>query len=102
MKVYTKQKQVEYKEYVAENGKIFNTSEECIRYEKSLKNLVPIYVVMDAHFLCTSFICAMSTKEKAQDWIDTYVLKMAVTYNKDVSGRYSIVEKFIDEYMLEK
>ena len=54
---------------------------------------------MNVSETCISFVCAMSTREKAEEWIKLKVEKMKNDYNKDLSARFKIFNKFLDEYI---
>ena len=99
MKIEEASRIVRFKIYVAEDGTEFDTSEECIKYELSVRNLTKIYVVNELHPVNRSgidlrFIAAFSTKGKAQSWINDRL---------DVIGlhqrsRFIIKSVFIDEF----
>jgi len=102
LKEIERQKTTNYRVYIAEDGKEFESSSACVDYEKALRGLQQVYCVMESPRDVRSsdtLVCIMSKEEDAKKWIEYKIEEMSNKWNQDYSRRFYVRGYFVDEYL---
>ena len=99
MKIETREKTTEYRVFIAEDGKEFDSGEKCKQYEQSLANLQVIWVVVEStgKALQHSYVNLHSTEEMAKAWVEETTQRLIKNQSRQ-PDRWEIRKLFLDEY----